>query len=45
MTTERGRGMRLLRDRRSNMWAATGGQGLWRVRLGDNRDALKGVLR
>ena len=43
MTTERGRGMRLLRDRRSNMWAATGGQGLWRVRLGDNHDALKGV--
>ena len=36
---ERGRGMRLLRDRRGNMWTATGGQGLWRVRL-ENRDAL-----
>ena len=43
MTTERGRGMRLLRDRRSNMWTATGGQGLWRVRLGDNHEAPKGV--
>jgi signal transduction histidine kinase/ligand-binding sensor domain-containing protein len=28
---ERGRGMRLLRDRRGNMWTATGGQGLWRA--------------
>jgi signal transduction histidine kinase len=37
---ERGRGMRLLRDRRGNMWAATGGQGLWRVHLND-RDATK----
>ena len=25
------------------MWAATGGQGLWRVRLGDNTQALKGM--
>lgn len=37
---ERGRGMRLLLDRRGNMWTATGGQGLWRTRL-DGRDALK----
>src|SRR4029079_15468757 len=35
---ERGRGMRLLRDRRRNMWAATGGQGLWRVRLEQFRE-------
>src|SRR4029077_5650827 len=32
-----------LRDRRSNMWTATGGQGLWRVRLGDSHEAPKGV--
>jgi signal transduction histidine kinase/ligand-binding sensor domain-containing protein len=35
---ERGRGMRLLRDRRGNMWTATGGQGLWRVHLDAPRD-------
>ena len=32
VSTERGRGMRLLYDRRGNMWIATGGQGLWRMR-------------
>ena len=32
-TSDRGRGIRLLRDQRGNMWAATGGQGLWRIRL------------
>jgi signal transduction histidine kinase/ligand-binding sensor domain-containing protein len=37
---ERGRGMRLLLDRRGNMWTATGGQGLWRANLA-GRDALK----
>src|SRR5262245_27180814 len=46
---DRGRGMRLLRDRRGNMWTATGGQGLWRLRLDDredlrsDRDVLKSV--
>jgi signal transduction histidine kinase/streptogramin lyase len=42
--TPRGRGVRLLRDRRNNMWAATGGQGLWRINTGDNRiDRAKGL--
>lgn len=30
---QRGRGRRLLHDRLGNLWVATGGQGLWRVRL------------
>ena len=29
---EKGRGSRLLRDRRGNLWVGTQGQGLWRVR-------------
>ena len=31
-STERGRGVRLLRDRAGNFWVGTGGQGLWRLR-------------
>lgn len=31
--TQRGRGRRLLHDSQGNLWVATGGQGLWRVRL------------
>ena len=31
-----GRGMRLLHDSRGNLWVATTGQGLWRVRDGAN---------
>jgi len=30
----RGRGTRLMHDARGNVWVGTGGQGLWRVRLG-----------
>lgn len=30
---QRGRGRRLLHDRLGNLWVATGGQGLWKVRI------------
>lgn len=31
-SAEKGRGSRLLRDRRGNLWVGTHGQGLWRIR-------------
>lgn len=34
-SAERGRGGRMLRDRRGNLWLGTLGQGLWRLRPGD----------
>ena len=38
-----GRGMRLLHDSRGNLWVATTGQGLWRVR--DSADATHAARR
>ena len=37
---ERGRGVRLLRDRAGNFWVGTGGQGLWRIREQPSGPAL-----
>jgi signal transduction histidine kinase/ligand-binding sensor domain-containing protein len=35
------RGQRLLRDREGYLWVGTGGQGLWRVSLGDGRPIVE----
>jgi signal transduction histidine kinase/ligand-binding sensor domain-containing protein len=37
----RGKGLRLLTDRRGNLWVATIGEGLWRVQLSDGGPALE----
>ena len=51
-TENRGRGRRLLFDRRGNLWVGTAGQGLWRIRRGapdepvltEHTNALAGLL-